>query len=364
MIRRKLINYAQGSCDFRIGDGALEDLSKFAKSLVAVPRSAVLVTRADLAAGPAVAVSRGLADAGFTVRDLSLPAGEDVCTAAYASQLLEFLEGMALTADDLVVAVGDAEVLGVAQFCAGIWCGGTASLLVPTTLDAMVTCATASRGLAVGPSEQMAWLPARPGMTVCDLSFVREASAEENRLGYVQLIASAMMQSRRSWEQLAEKLSDILASDELSLIEAVNDAQTSRLSVVKAPSLSGKSALLYGETTARALRSLLGPEVPWWHLLAEGMRFEARLGVEAGKLDADDMFDQDDLLDEVGAEELPFDVAPEAFIEALRAARFKRSNRFMLAIPQSVGTVRLTVLEEDVLERHARAYVASRAELL
>ena len=216
----------------------------------------------------------------------------------------------------------------------------------------------------MGPSEQMAWLPARPGMTVCDLSFVREASAEENRLGYVQLIASAMMQSRRSWEQLAEKLSDILASDELSLIEAVNDAQTSRLSVVKAPSLSGKSALLYGETTARALRSLLGPEVPWWHLLAEGMRFEARLGVEAGKLDADDMFDQDDLLDEVGAEELPFDVAPEAFIAALRAARFKRSNRFMLAIPQSVGTVRLTVLEEDVLERHARAYVASRAELL
>lgn len=177
MIRRKLINFAQGSCDFRIGDGALEDLSKFAKSLVAVPRSAVLVTRADLAAGPAVAVSRGLADAGFTVRDLSLPAGEDVCTAAYAFQLLEFLEGMALTADDLVVAVGDAEVLGVAQFCAGIWCGGTASLLVPTTLDAMVTCATASRGLAVGPSEQMAWLPARPGMTVCDLSFVREASA-------------------------------------------------------------------------------------------------------------------------------------------------------------------------------------------
>lgn len=75
MIRRKLINYAQGSCDFRIGDGALEDLSKFAKSLVAVPRSAVLVTRADLAAGPAVAVSRGLADAGFTVRDLSLPPG-------------------------------------------------------------------------------------------------------------------------------------------------------------------------------------------------------------------------------------------------------------------------------------------------
>ena len=72
--------------------------------------------------------------------------------------------------------------------------------------------------------------------------------------------------------------------------------------------------------TARALRACLARRdapAPWWQLLAEGMRFEARLATEAGKFSVEEVFALDDALEDLGVEELAFDIDVEEFLKAL-----------------------------------------------
>ena len=60
----------------------------------------------------------------------------------------------------------------------------------------------------------------------------------------------------------------------------------------------------------------------------------------------------------VGTTEVPVD--PEELTRALRAERFRRSRRFMLALPRSLGRVRLAIVEDDLLAEHVAAWCASR----
>ena len=94
------------------------------------------------------------------------------------------------------------------------------------------------------------------------------------------------------------------------------------------------------------------------------MRFEARLAVEAAKFDVDAVFEQDDRFDDLGIEELPFKLDVDRFIDALKETNARYSNRLLFALPKNPGIIRLTAVTDDVLVRHASAYVASRAELL
>lgn len=364
MIRRKLVNFPDASCDYRVGAGALDEFGPIARSVVGAPKRAVIVCEEELAAGPALTVSRALIDAGFTVSDLSIPAGEDPASLAYAARLFDALAGTGATADDLIVAVGGAGLCGLTQFCGRAWCGGTATVLIPVTLDGMVTAATAMEGLAVGAEPGLIWTAARPAMVVADLALVAEAAPEARRLGYLELITAALIDCRRSWDRLGERVDALLEADEIALIDVLTQAQTGLLMAEKSVSPSARAGRLFGTVTARALRSCLGPDIPWHRLLAEGMRFESRLGVEAGRFEPDDMFELDDRLAAFGIDELPFELDADRFVAALRAACFKRSNRFLLPLPQMVGSIRLTVVEDELLLRHAEAYLASRADLM
>ena len=144
-------------------------------------------------------------------------------------------------------------------------------------------------------------------------------------------------------------------------------SQTARKDVLMATNPSARHALDFGKTGERTLRACLGyaaSQVPAYQLLSEGMRFEARLAHDACDFDIDYVFEVDDCLEDFGIEELAFDLVPAAYIEEFRRQQFVRSNRSMLPLPAALGAIRLTSVEDEVLERHAHAYLASRKELL
>ena len=144
-------------------------------------------------------------------------------------------------------------------------------------------------------------------------------------------------------------------------------SQTARKDVLMATNPSARHALDFGKTGERTLRACLGDAVAHvsaYQLLSEGMRFEARLAHDACDFDIDYVFEVDDCLEDFGIEELAFDLEPNAFIEEFRRQQFARSNRSMLPLPAALGAIRLNAVDDDVLERHAHAYLASRKELL
>lgn len=334
------------------------------KGVVTKPKRAVLLTDTRLARTHAVELMRQLVDAGFSVTDLSLPAGERVATVEYAFQLYDALASSHLTQDDVVVGLGSVELCSLAMFCGRTWCSGTPVVLIPSTLDAMCTVSTRMEALDVPGSRCAVEVPARASLVVCDLDYLDDSDGDSLRLGYIELCSSAFMESRRVWDHFGEILPEVLAGDEGALTSALTSAQSARCAVVKAPNPSTRSAMDFGLFSGRALEKLDGGRLPWFRYLAEGMRFEARLAVDVLDCAVDDVFEIDDRFEDMGVEEAPLELEPAEFIAELKRQRFRVSNRFMLSLPRYPGTIRLSNVDDEVLERHAAAFLESRRELL
>lgn len=363
-VRRQLLNFKTKSTDCRIGSGAFLELPRFLKGVVTVPKRSVVVCRSDSRDRYGVTVERSLIDAGFSVAYFCIDNEVSANTLSQAARLFEMLESEQITSDDVIVTLGDRDVAALGCWCANSWCAGTSSVIIPTTLASMVCSTTAMRGLSVFSSEDMLSLAPRAELCVADIDLLADNSIDELREGYVELLLSMLADSRRKWDGFNELMPGILNGDEVSCIEAICQAQSARKDIVGAVNISARAALDFGYTTARALGRLLGADVPRYQLLAEGMRFEARVAIDAVDFKVEDVFELDDRFEDLGIDELPFDLEPDAFIDALRAERFKRSNRFMLALPPCVGGIRLATVEDEILERHASAYLASRSELM
>lgn len=368
MIRRQLINFQNRSVDVRVGFGAFEELSRMFASTVGKPKRAMVVWDAAVSERFGEVVDHALVDAGFAVSQLLLEVSPDGATLSDADVVFGALSANGITCDDLVVAIGDAATCSVVCWCANQWCGRTECALLPTTFDAMLTVATTMEPLVASGDHALPAIAVRPepGLVVCNLDLVREAGPEDLKLGYAVLVGTMLSSSKSRWNQFSETVPEILAGEEVALVNAVQWSQTARKDVLMATNPSARHALDFGKTGERTLRVCLGNaavQVPAYQLLSEGMRFEARLAHDACDFDIDYVFEVDDCLEDFGIEELAFDLEPEAFIAEFRRQQFARSNRTMLPLPAALGAIRLNAVDDDVLERHAAAYLASRKEL-
>ena len=369
MIRRQLINFQNRSVDVRVGLGAYEELSRMFASAVGKPKRAMVVWNTAVSERFGEVVDHALVDAGFAVSQLLLEVSPQGATLADADVVFGALSANGITCDDLVVAVGDAATCSVVCWCANQWCGRTECALLPTTLDAMLTVATTMEPLVASGDHALPAIAVRPepGLVVCNLDLVRETNPEDLKLGYAVLVGTMLSSSKSRWNQFSETAPEILAGEEVALVNAVQWSQTARKDVLMATNPSARHALDFGKTGERTLRVCLGnaaAQVPAYQLLSEGMRFEARLAHDVCDFDIDYVFEVDDCLEDFGIEELAFDLEPAAFIAEFRRQQFARSNRTMLPLPAALGAIRLNAVDDDVLERHAAAYLASRKELL
>lgn len=361
-VRRQLLNFSGRNVDFRFGVDAIDDMSKLARGAVGKPRRALLADDGSLDRERFETVRRSLVDAGFEVVGAEL--GDEDCSLAAVSRLVDGLSGAGITAEDLIVCTGAERACAVASLAAKLWCGGSQLMLVPTTLSGMVLAATETVGMDSDGSRGMLSLRPEPSMVVADLSIVVGATVERSAWGLILMLGAHLADSKRSWDRFGENAGRIADGDAAALADALATSQTARRSVIAAANPSARAALGYGVTTARALRRCLGGGEPWWRLLAEGMRFEARIATEAAGFDVDQVFEQDDRFEDLGIEELGFELDAGAFLDALRSSRLERANRLLFSLPRTPGTIRLTAVDDEVLRRHAEAYLASRVELL
>lgn len=359
--RRQWVTLRGTSMDLRVGAGLIRDCASDMASAVGRPRTAVLAATASAPADAVETLRRALTDKGFLVKPVELPSGEAARCFSAMGDLYAALAQTGATADDLVVGVGDGDALSLAAAACAHWCGQTMFAAVPLDLASAVVSAVCPRPLDVPGAQRLVAHDGSTRFEICDLDLVLPLSSAENRLlARAHMVAAAMTDSEKTFGTLWDASEAIAVDDPVALVDAVTDCVRSKGKVASSTSVAIRQSVEYGQTIARALRSVVPAEVPESSLLAESLRFSARLAVAREELSIDDMFAQDELLERLGLGTVTCAVDPDALLEAIKRERFSRSNRFVINLPRALGRVRLAAVDTDMLSEHVAAWCASR----
>lgn len=355
---RQTVPYPSGALDTRIGVDALEQIGRAAKVFCGKPRLAVLVSVGTADPSYAEETIRQLTDVGFLVKKVELTCEGSPASVACASQLYDALDALGVTGDDMIVALGDADLLALAAFVAGTWCGGAVELAIPTTLEAAVMAVT-PQPLATSASGGMVSFDFWPRALFVDVRrLLKTAIAHDLARAHAVMVATAVADSESGLGRMVAEAEALAAGDEEALASEIYTTLRSRGKIITSTSVALRQALRYGLTFAEALASVT--KQPVADLLGEGLRFESRVSAGLESLDIDTVLAQDDLLDLLGLPERSFTVDPRELLAAIKATSFKRRNRFQFALPLAPGRVRLTTVDDDMLREHVEAWCASR----
>lgn len=381
--KRQSLVSRSGSCDMRVGQDLNDLLGTYLKQVAGKPRRTLLVRGATTSPELVELCRRSLVDQDYDVRQYEAPAGRDARGYAFVTQLTETLAKESITSEDPIVVVGDGDLISGVLFAASTWLGGCVLAAVPTTLDAMVEVLPTPRSVDTPSMPNALFAKGNVRLALCDIDNLPADSADgtpnpEKLMGYATMVASAMAAGKNTFSDLALAADDILAGDLGALTSQILDVSKARARVAGSTALAMRQGVLYGISFAEALakclktqevdagRYLVDQDPCEGRLLAEGMRIAARLSAarspEKPEL-VDLVFTQDGLLDKLGLTEVACVVDPVQLKEALRAGEFARKNRFMLAIPMDYGRVRLSNIEDELLEQNLAAWCKSRRKL-
>lgn len=363
-ITRQWVSMPGGSCDLRVGKGAIDAMGSILKGSVGKPRVCALASDATASAEVREQVRRQLTDAGFRVSEVTVPTGVSARTLAAVEQLAAELAAAKVTADDLICAIGGGDALSLCSFVSASWCGGTPLVHVPCDLLSSVEVGTVPWGIDIAGQPQMLSVRLGAKYVICDLNVVKaDSDAPESLTARALMATAAICDSEAAVQHLWDRAELLVDGDVEILRDQMAETAKSRGHIISSTSIATRQSAAFGQTFTNAVARLVGPDVPRGLLLAEAVRFQSRIAAATGILKVDEVLTFDELLDLLALDPVSCDVDPDALVEALKAERFLRSNRFILCLPRGIGRVRPASVDDEVLREHVEAWCASRAAL-
>lgn len=354
--------------DVRIGQGVLARLGASMRAVPALAgvERALVVT--DSVVGPRYreAVRASLAEAGFRVNDISVPAGEDSKSVEVVGEVWEAMAQLGLGRDCAVVALGGGVVGDLAGFAAASYMRGVHVVQVPTTLLSMVDSSVGGKtGVNLTAGKNLVGAFKQPAFVCADTSVLSSLPAREWACGCGEVAKSAVIDSDDFFFWLTDHASALAARDAEVVAEAVARSVVFKADVVaqdKTESRGVRECLNYGHTLGHAVEKLAGyGTFSHGAAVAEGMRFAARLGESLVGTAADVVEAQDALLDALGLPALAWSAAPADMLAAMKRDKKARGGRVRFVVPRDIGAWELIDVDDAVLLEHLAAWQEGKA---
>ena len=360
---RQWVTMPGGSMDARMGTGLADRAGKELKSVLGTPRIAVLAAIQDAPEEQVERVRRSLTDAGFSVKQLVVPQGDEALTLDAAKDMLASFDELGVTSGDGFCVIGDTGALSLASFVAKSWCNGISLMEYPLDLTAALEGSCTPRGFAVGGHPEMISFPSAVRFVYCDFDLMAPSLEREEELyAHALMVIGAVADAEKAVGKLWDNMEGFLGDDAKKRATVIGDAFRSRGRIISSSAVVTRESVGLGRTFMRAVRPLVTDDIPNSTLLAEGVRFASRLAAGMGDFPVDDVLAIDDMLDTMGLdyiEEAPF--SAEELAQAIKDECFLRSNKFQILMPRSFGRIRLASLTDELLAEHAQAWVDSRS---
>jgi 3-dehydroquinate synthase len=350
--RLKVVLDGETSYDIRVGTRLLGNLGAHLREICDATRAVVIT---DSTVGPLYLekVRSGLASADFEVFDLTVPAGEDSKSIAVAAELWDALALLGIGRDDVIVGLGGGVVGDLAGFVASTWLRGIACVQVPTSLLAMVDSSIGGKtAVNLSSGKNLVGTFRQPTYVAVDLETLHTLPAAEWDNGFAEMAKSALLDGTDFSQWLTDNAAGLLAHDEALVQQAIVRALTFKARVVAddTEEHGQRECLNYGHTFAHALEAVSGYGIPHGRAVAEGMRFAARLAIEATGAPEEFAATQDALLDLLGLGPLAEPFAADELYERMFSDKKVRNRALRFVFIEAPGQWQTVVVDPDLVK--------------
>ena len=312
-------------------------------------------------------VGEGLSEAGFQVRLIEIPDGEEAKTATVASACWEALGEANFTRSDAIVSVGGGATTDLAGFVAATWLRGVRVVHVPTTLLAMVDAAVGGKtGINTGAGKNLVGSFHTPAGVLCGLAALDTLPGPEWVSGMAEVakagfIADPAILDLIESDPAAASVASGPHTRELiaRAVQVKADVVAFDLKETGAGSSIGREMLNYGHTLGHAIEKV--ENYRWRHgeAIAVGMVFVAELAALQGRIPAELVHRHRTVLAGLG---LPVSYRGDRWEElqaAMRVDKKARADRLRFVVLDDLGApvIAESPAPEDLLEAYKRISV-------
>lgn len=320
----------------QVGTGVWKDLPRHIPEGTA---AAVLVSDEVVDGLYGEKVASILADRLPVVR-LSFPAGEESKARTEKAALEDAMLARGLGRDTVVTALGGGVTMDLAGYVAATYMRGIPSILLPTSLLAMVDASIGGKtGINTPAGKNLIGAFHHPLAILADVACLATLSRDETLNGLAEIAKAGVIGDRTLFADLAEKGIDGMA-DSIEGARCVARAADVKIEVVNQdPSERGlRQVLNFGHTFGHALERAAGYRLPHGLAVAAGMRLETRLALRMGVLNPDDGKAIEQGLDAMG---FPFSPYPgldcAAVMDHMRRDKKNKAGTLRFSLPEALG---------------------------
>jgi 3-dehydroquinate synthase len=348
--------------DVLVGPDLLSVAGERVREVTASARIA-LVSDSNVSALFGREVRDSLEAAGFEVHDVVIEPGEASKSWSVAGDLLEALAAAGLDRRDAVVALGGGVVGDLAGFVSATYMRGIDFVQLPTTLLAQVDSSVGGKtGVDLAAGKNLAGAFKQPLLVLADTDALTRLPLAEWQSGLAEIAKGAVLGGERFLRWLEANARQLAApSDAAAVHDAVREAVTFKARVVAADEKERelRECLNYGHTLGHAIENVAGyGAVPHGVAVAEGIRFAARLAVDAVGASAALAKRQGGVLDALGIPRVAGDFDVARLRRAMSSDKKARGGVPRFVVLTGPGTWQAVAVDEELLERHLLAFVS------
>jgi 3-dehydroquinate synthase len=275
-----------------------------------------------------------------------IPSGEATKTRATWAAVTDTLHAAGLGRDTLIVAVGGGVTTDLAGFVAATFARGVPTVLVPTSLLAMVDAAIGGKtGVDTPHGKNLVGALHQPALVLIDPRWLDTLPPADRRHGAAEALKHGIVADAAHLEWLVTHLPT--AIDQTPFPPAIADALIARSVEIKAtiveedPEDRGRRRILnFGHTIGHALERCSDYTIPHGAAVAIGMVAEARLGEHLGVTHSGVADRIAAAVDALGLPtRRPSTLHPDAIVAATHADKKTVGGRVAYALPERLGTM-------------------------
>jgi len=338
-MKKVKVELGDGGYEVRVGAGLLTRIGLWLKEK-GFSGKAIIITDTVVKELYADALYTGLANAGFDVTLLDVPAGEDQKTLVIAGRLYNKLTTAYAERTTTILALGGGVIGDLAGFVAATYMRGVPLIHVPTTLLAQVDSSIGGKtAVDHGRIKNSIGVFYQPKMVIADIETLRTLPPVELANGMAEVIKHAAIRDSHFFRFLDANMEKARLMD-YGVLETIvlENARIKAEVVEKDEKETGLRAILnYGHTVGHAIETVSDFELKHGQAVAIGMVAAARIANRMHILVADDVDRLEDIIKEAGLPVRIPDLDIRQVIEAMKHDKKVLQDKLRFVLLKSIG---------------------------